>query len=69
LTPANAGEGRRLSRRVMAAGIHPPFIRYPGGPEGGSFRFAISSEHTGEQLDRLAGVLTGRPDAVRPTPE
>ncbi len=69
LTPANAGEGRRLSRRLMAAGIHPPFIRYPGGPEGGSFRFAISSEHTGEQLDRLAGVLTGRPDAVRPTPE
>ncbi len=69
LTPVNANERRRVSQRLLAAGIHPPFIRYPGGPEGGSFRFAISSEHTGKQLDRLAVILTARPKAVRAAPE
>lgn len=69
LTPVSSGEARRLSRRLLAAGIHPPFIRYPGGPEGGSFRFAISSEHAKEQLDRLAHILTTRPEAVRAASE
>ncbi|MBI2949016.1 MAG: aminotransferase class I/II-fold pyridoxal phosphate-dependent enzyme [Verrucomicrobia bacterium] len=48
-----------LSKRLRAARIHPPFIKYPGGPAGGHFRFALSSEHTRAQLDNLIGALHG----------
>jgi 7-keto-8-aminopelargonate synthetase-like enzyme len=48
----------RLQRRLRAAGILPPFIRYPGGPAAGYFRFVISSEHTPAQLQNLVRVLT-----------
>ena len=56
--PASPKEADRLKRRLLAAGIHPPFIRYPGGPEGGYFRFVVSSEHTRRQLAALAEALT-----------
>lgn len=49
----------RLKARLVANGILPPWIRYPGGPASGYFRFAISSEHTDEQIDRLLRVLVG----------
>lgn len=55
--PTSAQSAERLKRRLIAAGIHPPFIRYPGGPEGGYFRFVVSSEHTRKQLAALAGAL------------
>ena len=58
LVPASPQEAERLKRRLLAAGIHPPFIRYPSGPEGGFFRFVVSSEHTRGQLKALAEVLT-----------
>ena len=48
---------RRLHRALFAAGILPPFIKYPGGPANGYFRFVISSEHTRKQLDNLLRVL------------
>ena len=48
---------RRLNRALLAAGIYPPFIKYPGGPPNGYFRFVISSEHTRPQLDGLIKVL------------
>lgn len=57
--PASPKDADRLKRRLRAAGIHPPFIRYPGGPEGGYFRFVVSSEHTRAQLAALAGALAG----------
>ncbi len=47
-----------LKRRLLAAGIFPPFIKYPGGPAGGYFRFALSSEHSHKQLQQLVDVLT-----------
>ena len=53
-TPA---QNRRLRRALLAAGIYPSFINYPGGPAGGYFRFAISSEHTQSQLHQLVSVL------------
>ncbi len=49
-----------LRRRLIAARIFPSFIQYPGGPAGGYFRFVISSEHGGEQLDNLLRVLLAR---------
>jgi hypothetical protein len=46
-----------LSRALLAAGVYPPFIKYPGGPASGYFRFVISSEHSRSQLDAVLSVL------------
>jgi 7-keto-8-aminopelargonate synthetase-like enzyme len=46
-----------LKRRLLEAGIYPPFIKYPGRPAQGFFRFVLSSEHSPRQLDRLIAVL------------
>jgi len=56
LVPRDAAEAGRIRRSLLARGVYPSFIRYPGGPGRGYFRFAISNEHTREQLDEL---LTG----------
>lgn len=45
-----------LKKRLLAAGILPPFVKYPGFG-GGYFRFAISSGHSQAQLDKLVKVL------------
>ena len=47
----------RLRKRLLAAKIYPSFIKYPGGPANGYFRFVISSEHTKSQLNRLLSAL------------
>ncbi len=57
LLPRNPRESARLHRALLAAGIFPPFIKYPGGPPSGYFRFVISSEHSRAQLDSLIEVL------------
>jgi 7-keto-8-aminopelargonate synthetase-like enzyme len=49
---------RKLKAALLSAGIYPPFLKYPGGPTSGYFRFVISSEHTRKQLDALLRVLT-----------
>jgi 8-amino-7-oxononanoate synthase len=48
-----------LRGRLVGAGIYPSFIRYPGGPALGYFRFVLSSEHTRAQVTRLADTLAG----------
>lgn len=58
LRPENTREALKLKRKLLAAGVYPPFIRYPGGPTEGSFRFVISSEHTDRQLRQLVKALT-----------
>ncbi len=65
LPPMPARAASRLKRKLLAAGIYPPFIRYPGGPASGYFRFVISSEHTRTQLDRLLRVLLTHWNAAR----
>jgi 8-amino-7-oxononanoate synthase len=57
LLPRRPSEAARLNRALLAAGIYPPFIKYPGGPPSGYFRFVISSEHSRRQLDSLIEVL------------
>ena len=47
-----------FKRRLLAAKIFPPLLKYPGGPVNGYFRFVISSEHRRAQLDNLLEVLT-----------
>lgn len=53
IEPRDARHAESLRRRLLAHGIHPPFIHYPGGPASGYFRFALSSEHSAQQLDTL----------------
>jgi glycine C-acetyltransferase/8-amino-7-oxononanoate synthase len=57
LVPRDHREATLIRRKLLAAAIHPPFIRYPGGPKHGYFRFVISSEHTSGQLESLERVL------------
>jgi len=52
-----SAQTRRLSRALLAAGIFPSYINYPGAAARGYFRFVISSEHTQSQLDQLVSVL------------
>jgi 7-keto-8-aminopelargonate synthetase-like enzyme len=66
LLPKRPSEDARLRRALLAAGIYPPFIKYPGGPPSGYFRFVISSEHNRPQLDALLGVLLGHPSRNQP---
>ncbi len=47
----------KISRRLNRAGIHAPLIAYGTRKTEHLLRFAVSSEHTREQLDRLAHVL------------
>ncbi|HXG49669.1 MAG TPA: aminotransferase class I/II-fold pyridoxal phosphate-dependent enzyme [Methylomirabilota bacterium] len=60
IIPMPAGSPRaaeKFKERLLRAGIYPPFLRYPGGPAQGSFRFVLSSEHTEPQLENLMRVL------------
>jgi 7-keto-8-aminopelargonate synthetase-like enzyme len=57
LAPVRAQEIAELKKRFAAQGIYPSFIKYPGGPANGYFRFALSSEHTRAQLDAFLKVL------------
>jgi 7-keto-8-aminopelargonate synthetase-like enzyme len=50
-------ETRALEKRLLAAGIYPPFLKYPGGDANGYFRFVISSEHSRAHLDQLIAAL------------
>lgn len=50
---------KNFRRKLLAAGIYPPLIRYRNGPADSFFRFAISSEHSPAQLTALHDVLAG----------
>jgi 8-amino-7-oxononanoate synthase len=57
IRPRSNPEGSRLRQILLAHGIFPSFIHYPGGGENGCFRFALSSEHSASQVDKLALAL------------
>jgi 7-keto-8-aminopelargonate synthetase-like enzyme len=57
LPAKSASETQALKKRLLEAGILPPFIKYPGGAPEGNFRFVISSDHRPAQLDKLINVL------------
>ena len=60
--PKTPRDAKRLQRALLAAGVYPSYIKYPGGPPNGYFRFVISSEHTRAQLDALIAAV--RPFAM-----
>jgi 7-keto-8-aminopelargonate synthetase-like enzyme len=55
--PGSREEAEHLRNELLAAGIYPPFIQYPGGPKEGYFRFAFSAEHSKAQIIQLAQVI------------
>jgi 8-amino-7-oxononanoate synthase len=57
VTPCRSADSKRISGVLRDYGIWPPLVRYPGGPADGSFRFALSSEHTSAQLESLIAAL------------
>ncbi len=57
LIPTCPAAAASLNRALQAERIYPPFIKYPGGPSNGYFRFVISSEHTPAQLQTLIRAL------------
>ena len=54
-----ARDSLTLEKHLLAAGILPPFLKYPGGDANGYFRFVISSGHSRAQLDTLINALKG----------
>jgi 7-keto-8-aminopelargonate synthetase-like enzyme len=62
LIPRTARHAARISSNLLGARVFPTLIRYADGPRHGYFRFAISSEHTGAQLDSLASALIASMD-------
>ncbi|HVV73697.1 MAG TPA: pyridoxal phosphate-dependent aminotransferase family protein [Verrucomicrobiae bacterium] len=57
LEPRSPRATQVILRSLLRSGIYPPYIHYPGTPQGGYFRFVISSEHSRAQLDELVQVL------------
>lgn len=57
VVPKTAAEASRLEQELLRAEIFPSLIRYPGGPAADFFRFALSSEHTREQIERLLAII------------
>lgn len=57
IQPTNSRQVARLKHDLLAAGILPPFISYPGSPLKNHFRFVISSEHSPRQIALLNQVL------------
>ena len=57
LVPKSRPDAMKLRRDLLKAHIFPTLIQYPGGPRTGYFRFAISSEHTRPQIERLLAVI------------
>lgn len=57
VTHGDTGRNLHLRDLLLAAGIYPSYINYPGCPPGGHFRFTFSSAHTDPEIDRLLAVL------------
>ena len=66
LAPRGDAAVRGIKQALLRAGIYPPFVQYPGAPEGGFFRFVISSEHNKAQLDALITAVSSLADDFLP---
>lgn len=57
VSPSSSVESQAVRCALEAAGIFPTWIRYPGGAADGFFRFAVVSEHSESEVDRLAVAI------------
>ncbi|MCP4454549.1 MAG: pyridoxal phosphate-dependent aminotransferase family protein [Planctomycetes bacterium] len=57
ITHHDVHKNERLKRSLLAQGIYPPFIHYPGSPKGGHFRFILTSATTQDQETLLLKTI------------
>ncbi|WP_146395335.1 aminotransferase class I/II-fold pyridoxal phosphate-dependent enzyme [Planctomycetes bacterium CA13] len=57
ITLEDSEKNQRLSHRLIENGVYPPYINYPGAPQGGHFRFILTSSTTHDQEDRLLETI------------
>lgn len=57
LAPLSTTAREGLRRALLQAEIFPSFIRYPGVPGDGAFRFAMSTSHTAGDIDTLGRTI------------
>lgn len=58
---ARPPDSARLTTALLRRGIYPSFIRYPGGPDHGYFRFTLSSQHQPPHIEALVSALLSVP--------
>lgn len=54
---ADEGAGRHIADTLRRAGLYVPVMAYPGGPSPWYLRASVSSEHTRDDLERLAECM------------
>jgi glycine C-acetyltransferase/8-amino-7-oxononanoate synthase len=57
VVPRDARHAGAMRKKLLARGVFPSLINYPGAPARGYFRFVLSSEHSDRQLDSLVHAL------------
>lgn len=57
LVPKDGRAQSRMERRLRKEGLFPSWVRYAQGPADRFFRFALSSAHPWEAVDRLRGAV------------
>ncbi len=57
VTYNDADKNQRLKDTLIKKGIYPPFIHYPGSPQGGHFRFILTSSTTEDQETQLLEAI------------
>ena len=55
--PGRVKDLEKVSGRLFEDGILAPFSRYPGSPEGGMIRIAVTAAHSKEQIETLLAAL------------
>lgn len=58
IAPKSSREVDEIRAACLRHKVFPSFIKYPGGPENGFFRFVLSSEHSRAQLEALMASVT-----------
>lgn len=57
ITHEDVTKNNRLKRLLFKNNIYPPFMSYPGAPDGGHFRFIITSLTTDDQINLLYDTI------------
>ena len=57
ITHNDTQKNQRLKQILIQRGIYPPFIHYPGSPQGGHFRFILTSSTTQDQEAMLLEAI------------
>jgi 8-amino-7-oxononanoate synthase len=57
VTHNDTAKNQRLKKRLIEYGIYPPFIHYPGSPQGGHFRFILTSATPEDQATLLLEAI------------